>query len=66
MSQRHWEDEGIDVFICPVIVGSDSTHLTFSSSQKAHNVYVTPAVLHVEDRQKMDGTSDYTSSCNVT
>ena len=44
-----------DIFVCPVIMGSDSTHLTFSGSQKAHNVYVTPGCMHVEHRQKMDG-----------
>ena len=44
-----------EVFICPVILASDSTHLTFSGSQKAHNVYITPAVLQVEARQKMNG-----------
>ena len=38
-------------------MGSDATHLTFSGSKKAHNVYLTPGVMHVQHRQKMDGVS---------
>ena len=30
--------------------------MTFTGSQKAHNVYVTPGVMHVEHRQKLDGS----------
>ena len=46
---------GRDVFVCPVVWGSDSTHLTFTGSKKAHNVFVSPGVLKTDRRQKMDG-----------
>ena len=55
ISQAFFEDYDKEIFICPVIVGSDGTHLTFTGSKKAHNVYVTPGVMHVEHRQKLDG-----------
>ena len=59
ITQAYFEHKGQDVFICPVIMGSDATHLTFSGSQKAHNVYITPGVMHAQHRQKMGGSSSY-------
>jgi hypothetical protein len=58
--QAYFDDNNQeDVFICPVIIGSDGTHLTFSGSKKAHNVYGTLGVMNASSRQKMDGVSKY-------
>ena len=54
------ENDQEEVFICPVIIGSDGTHLTFSGSKKAHNVYGTLGVMNNASRQKMDGDTNLT------
>ena len=54
--------EGGHANVLPVvpIIGSDGTHLTFSGSKKAHNVYGTLGVMNNASRQKMDGATNLT------
>jgi hypothetical protein len=41
--------------LCPVIISSDKTNITFSGSKGAHNVYMSLGLLGLGNRQKTDG-----------
>jgi hypothetical protein len=43
-----------EVFLCPIMVSADATNITFSGSKKAHNVFMSFALMSLEDRRHMD------------
>jgi hypothetical protein len=41
--------------LCPIIVSSDSTNLSFSGTKSAHNVFMTLGLLDSTSRRRVDG-----------